>query len=546
MEPADDPRGFFTDGVGAGDRSARRPIPACRVPRPAQRTSVVLVALAAVLLLALPGGGLGAVLSAGRPEPQVAPPTLSRCPGTDWTTYLAEATRQANTINERTISPSSASKLVPLWNFTAGGPVVANPAIVNGLIYEGSWDGYEYAFNATTGHVKWKANLGVDTNGPYPLGITSSATVAKGVLYVGGGNSFLYALNASTGHTLWKVLTGNTSKGYYNWGSPLVANGFIYLGISSDVDANVAGGLLQISLATHARVHFFNTTANGTLGGTIWTSPAYNSVTKTVFVTTGNPGASGSVFGESILSFNATTLALTGHWAVPVSQISTDGDFGATPLLFTSSTGSPLVVASNKNGILYAWNQSQLGNGPVWNHTVALPSPVVGAPNLGPVSLGAGRIYVGTSRTNLSGTHYNGSIQAFVAGTGHPVWQRPITTGAVISAPIYSDGVLAFGAGMELYVLNASNGALLFHFNTTKHVDSWGPASISHGELVIGARNHKLYAFGLTSCTPGLVPAVLPEGSPVPSGTRIPSDLAVAWQAASTRPPRPDTSERPY
>jgi outer membrane protein assembly factor BamB len=445
------------------------------------------------------------------------PTDLAICKGGDWSTYLGENTREATSPGERSISPATASSLVKLWNYTAGNSVVANPAIVAGEVYIGSWDGFEYALNATTGHVKWKDNLGTDPHGPSTLGITSSATVSAGVVYVGGGNSFLYAINATNGHILWKVLTGNNSRGFYNWGSPLVADGFIYIGLSSDVSTNVTGGLLQVSLTTHARVHFFNTTANGTLGGSIWTTPAYNAQTNEVYVTTGSPGVNGSIYAESILAFNATSLGLLEHWTIPVAQRTPDGDFGATPLLFTTSSGRPMVVASDKNGILYAWNQSNLAAGPIWQRVAALASPLKGNPNLGPVSLGAGMIFVGTSGTNLSGKLHNGSVQAFVAGTGKPVWQLPLA-GPVLSAPVYANGVLAFGAGNIIYVVNATNGKVLFQYTGGTHVLSWGAASVAHGEIVIGGRNDKIFAFGLKTCMPSSIPdALTPAGDTNPN-----------------------------
>ncbi len=469
----------------------------------------VILAVATALL-----SSANAVVQSGQqPGPSVQvlssePTALPICKGVDWPTYLGENTRDAASSGERSISQTTAPNLIKLWNYTAGNSVVASPAIVAGQVYVGSWDGFEYALNASTGHVKWKDNLGIDPHGPSTLGITSSATVASGVVYVGGGNSFLYAINASTGHILWKVLTGNNSRGYYNWGSPLVANGFVYIGLSSDVSTNVTGGLLQISLTTHARVHFFNTTANGTLGGSIWTTPAYNEVTNEVFVTTGSPGVNGSIYAESVLAFNATSLNLLQHWTIPIAERTQDGDFGATPLLFTTSTGKPLVVASDKNGILYAWNQSNLAAGPVWQQVTALPSPVMVSPNLGPVSWGAGMIYVGTSGTNLSGKIHNGSVQAFIAGSGNPVWQLPLS-GPVLSAPAYANGVLAFGAGNIIYVVNATNGKVLFQYTGGAHVQSWGAASVAHGEIVIGGRNDKIFAFGLKSCLPSFVPDVL-------------------------------------
>ena len=64
------------------------------------------------------------------------------------------------------------------------------------------------------------------------------------VVYVGGGDSYWYALDAYTGAILWKVFTGDTSadKGFYNWSSPLIYNGFAYIGIASNCDNPLVTG----------------------------------------------------------------------------------------------------------------------------------------------------------------------------------------------------------------------------------------------------------------------------------------------------------------
>src|SRR5207302_11493222 len=100
----------------------------------------------------------------------------------------------------------------------------------------GSWDGYEYALDAATGTLKWKTFLGQTTAPCYPqlAGVSSVADVENGVVYVGGGDSNWYALDAATGNVLWKVFIGDNTKGWYNWASPLIYNGFAYIGIARD------------------------------------------------------------------------------------------------------------------------------------------------------------------------------------------------------------------------------------------------------------------------------------------------------------------------
>jgi outer membrane protein assembly factor BamB len=105
--------------------------------------------------------------------------------------------------------------------------------------------------------MKRKTFLGI-TNVPgcYPpaAGITSGTAVQNGVVYVGGGDDYWCALDANTSKILWKIYTGDNSPtgGHYNWSSPLLYNGYAYIGIASFGDCPLAQGqLLKVRLKTH-------------------------------------------------------------------------------------------------------------------------------------------------------------------------------------------------------------------------------------------------------------------------------------------------------
>jgi outer membrane protein assembly factor BamB len=108
-----------------------------------------------------------------------------------------------------------------LWNYTTGAYVDSSPAVFNGIVYISSHDGYFYALNATSGMKLWSVFTG---------GGRSSSAVVGGVIYVGGGNS-IYALSSSDGGFLWRCTTGGEVES-----SPAVVNGVVYVG--SD-DGNV-------------------------------------------------------------------------------------------------------------------------------------------------------------------------------------------------------------------------------------------------------------------------------------------------------------------
>ncbi|TMB42999.1 MAG: hypothetical protein E6J55_14005, partial [Deltaproteobacteria bacterium] len=53
------------------------------------------------------------------------------------------------------INAGNVGLLTPAWDFTTGDVVSASPAVVHGVVYVGSWDGFFYALDAATGAVRW-------------------------------------------------------------------------------------------------------------------------------------------------------------------------------------------------------------------------------------------------------------------------------------------------------------------------------------------------------------------------------------------------------
>ena len=175
--------------------------------------------------------------------------------GQDWPTYLHDPQRTSAS-GETSLSPANVANLNKKWSFKTGGVIASSATIAGGTLYIASWDGYEYALDPMSGVMKWKTYLGVTNANPIcvppSLGVSSAAAVQNGVVYLGGGDSYWYALDATTGTVLWRVFTGDNSaaSGHYNWSSPLLYNGFAYIGVASLGDCPlVQGQLLQVSLS---------------------------------------------------------------------------------------------------------------------------------------------------------------------------------------------------------------------------------------------------------------------------------------------------------
>ncbi|HEX6482248.1 MAG TPA: PQQ-binding-like beta-propeller repeat protein, partial [Ktedonobacteraceae bacterium] len=441
--------------------------------------------------------------------------TTARAAGSDWPTYLHDPQRTAAG-GDTIISAANAGQLRLGWAFKTGGPIAASPTVVGGTVYVGSWDGYEYALDAATGTQKWKTFLGQTTAPCYPqlAGVSSAADVENGVVYVGGGDSYWYALDAATGNILWKVFVGDNTKGWYNWASPLIYNGYAYIGTASVGDCPlVPGQLLQVNLTTHQIVHTFNFVPSGQYGGGIWTSPGIDTATNTIFVSTGTRNQPNQTLSEAVVALDATSLTLKSSWAVPASQETVDSDFASTPILFNDALGNPLMTAVNKNGIAYTYNRNNLAAGPVWTQQIDIGGscPQCGDGSASSGAFGNGTLFLAGGNSVINGQGYRGSVSALDPATGKFRWQHG-APGAVVPALAYSNGLVIDGAGPTLEVLDASSGTRLYSYTTGGAL--YAAPSVSNGQIFTGGTDDNVYAFGLPTNPP---PTPTPDPS-CPSG----------------------------
>ncbi len=467
-----------------------------------------------------------------------------------WPTSLHDNARDGASA-DTSVSASTAPDLTKLWSFPTGGPVASQPAIVNGVAYVGSWDGYEYALNASTGAVIWKTFLGI-TNGesdcnPQTAGVSSAATVLNGVVYVGGGDSNWYALDAGTGSVLWKVPTGDNSAGggHYNWSSPLIVNGFAYIGVASLGDCPlVQGQLLKVDLSTHQVVNTLNLVPDGQVGGGIWTSPAYNPTLNEIFTVTGTEQSDSQTNAQAVVGIDASSMTVEDSWHLPEAQAVADSDWTTSTGLYTSTGGTPMLVATDKNGFTYAFNQKDLAAGPVWQHQTAIGNDCAacGYSTVSSAAIAGGHVFQAGGVTTVNGVGYGGSVQALNADTGTVVWQHP-EAGPVIGAITSMNGMVIAGAGSALEVLDASTGQRLYSYDTGGGSWIYAAPSVAAGTIITGNTAGVIYAFSLPSTLPSPPPpdsncpasfTCQDIGTPTPAGSELVTSGAWAVSAGGT------------
>ena len=433
----------------------------------------------------------------------------------DWSTYMYDVGRSGYNQAETIINSTSASKLKLHWSLSSGGMIFSQPIVANGMVYWGSFDGYEHA--ATLNGVQvWQKYLGVQGTvcATYtPLGVVSSAAVATvpingtptSVVFVGGGDDHLYALDALTGTIYWQTAIGNPATNTFIWDSPLVINNNVYIGSATTGEgANISckvipGQLSELNASTGNIVTTYNTVPPGCTGGGIWSSLTYDASDGSIYFTAGTQGGCQTDhISIGIVKMRASDLTYLDSWHIPLKQrLTNDADFAGTPTLFTATiNGTPqkMVGAADKNGIFYAFNRSSLSSGPVWSTTIASAGacPQCGKGTISSAVWDGSRILVAGGSTTINGVACGGSIRALDPATGSYIWQtclKKTVLGALTEVP----GVIALVYGPSLTLINATTGAQLFNRNGAYY----GSPTISNGVLYAGSTVGKLFALGM-------------------------------------------------
>jgi polyvinyl alcohol dehydrogenase (cytochrome) len=397
-------------------------------------------------------------------------------PATDWPAYLNGSAHNSYAASQTTITP--ATPLTLKWRFSDS--YLSSPVVADGAVFVGSFLGYFYKLNATTGVVKNKIFMGfVKSTNCGNVGFATSATVAydptrkQDVVYVAAPDGYLHALDPATMAQLWQSqIIPTPGDSYFQWSSPTVANGKIYVGISSNCDVPlVRGGVAGFDQSTGTRFKRFYTVPSGQLGGSVWSTAGVDSGGD-VYITTGNaPTKTNTYLTDAIVKLSPTLTKLAS-WKIPPADSVGDADFGASPTLFSAVINGQtthMVGACNKNGTYYALNAQTMKL--VWKVRIgAIMSGTTQASCLAAAAYDGTHLFMGGTATNIGGTAYQGSVMELDPATGKALWQQGLPAAVVASPALDGSGVLAAGtfalghstcATCATYLFDASDGKVL-------------------------------------------------------------------------------------
>ncbi len=416
------------------------------------------------------GGWLACTGPTAAAAPVRLPSVAQARTSADWQAYLNGPRHSSYAPAQTAITSASARQVVQLWHHAPGRTYLASPTVADGAVFIGADGGWFYKLRLTTGTVLGKRFLGFQphkTCGAFGTVDTATVTTDPGdhqpTVYVAGADGYLYALNASNLRVKWKsviAIPSTTVSSYFDWSSPTVANGRIYIGVASNCDNPlVHAGLISYNQVTGKKLAEFYTTPKGDVGGSIWSSVAV-APDGDVFATTGNGPEDDQLLGysESILKFSPR-LRLLGRFQVPATQVNYDADFGASPVLFGRYVG-----ACDKNGIFYTVRQSTMTL--AWEKRVSGASgPVTGC--IAAAAYNGHHLFIGGLSVTIRGVSYRGSIQERDPGNGKLVWETGLPDGVIGSPSLDGGGVLAVGTydispvPSGTYLVRASDGRIL-------------------------------------------------------------------------------------
>lgn len=363
-----------------------------------------------------------------------------------------------------------------IWVYNIGA-TLSSPSVYDNKVFVGSGNDVNnrkvYCLDAI-GNGNGTTNLIWSTSTGYDMWY-SSPTAANNKVYIGeaGLGNKIYCFNTSTGAQVWAYATGSSV-----YGSPAVANGYVYCG-SNDNKVYCLNANTGVKLWSY------------TTGGTVRASSAV--INGYVYV--------GS-YDKNVYCFDALTGAKVWNY-------STGAYVGSSPAVVNGN-----VYIGVSNGFVYCLNAA---NGAfVWKSKIG--TQVYSSP-----SVAGNNIYIGSTNTSTD-------LFCLNASTGVVQWSFNTASGGLVAIPAIVDG--------NLYIDSGYLGGGLYCLGGINHPPATPAAPTGPSEGNVGVS----YAFTAVTTDPDgqLVAYFFDWGDGtnsgwtayVPSGT--PKSVPKSWTAGGT------------
>jgi polyvinyl alcohol dehydrogenase (cytochrome) len=431
----------------------------------------------------------------------------------------------------------------------------AQPVLVGGRVFVGSFSGRVYSLDAATGCIYWTYDAGVFVRGAINIQRMPGAGRSPWIAFFGDGKGAVHAVNAETGELVWKMQVDDFPVARVS-GTPTFYNGRLYVPMASGEEiasgqpkyecCKFRGSLSALDAKTGRiiwksytisdppkayKVNSEGTQLYGPAGGGVWSSPTIDEKRKRVYVGTGNSFSGISLpTSDAILAFDLdsgsllwSSQALPGDNWIPGCPKSVscpedpgqDYDFGSSPMLRSLGGGKQVIVATQKSGVVFGLDPDQRGK-ILWKTRVGAGGAMFGGFVWGAASAD-GALYAAFGE-NAQGTAGAPGLYALNIATGAPLRTPPSAVSASGPAPLMPQALTAipgvvFSGSLNgrLRAYSTKSGEILWEFDTIRDFDTvnkvpakggafdGGGAAVAHGMVVINS------GFGFGGAKPGNV-----------------------------------------
>ncbi len=375
---------------------------------------------------------------------------------------------RANNRRDGASTTGSGGKLTLAWSYCTGGSVFSSPVVHAGVVYVASNNGTLTALTVRDGKHLWQMR----TQSTF----YSTPVIEQDTVFAGTLNGTFYALDSQSGSVRWQATI--KPSGVRIWSSPIVAHGLVLFGTASELNEKpmLPGQVLALDAATGQVRWQHWIEPDGAPGGGVWSSPAVDEETGSVYVATGDPD-------DGVQALSLQDGHQLWHWRSVEHDIA-DTDIGSGPTLYHDSQGLLRVAVGGKDGTVYSLN-AQTG-ALLWHTSVG--DQIYSSPAFADASL----YVVGVRGRNAISWALSGD-------NGTPRWQHTIST-IVYASPAIAPGTLyipignGFGvADGGIEIVDTANGQLKYYLDL--HSTTSSSPALLLSWLFIGSHNGNLYVF---------------------------------------------------
>jgi polyvinyl alcohol dehydrogenase (cytochrome) len=429
------------------------------------------------------------VVLAGCSDEDVAPPIHD-----SWPSFGHDASNTRANLTEQAITKATVAGLQEAWRVPLGG-CTSTPAVVDGLVYVGDWEGNVHALYAADGSTYWSAQVS-------EASIDDSPLFMDGRLYVGDGAGDFVALDAKTGDEIWRAHLDDHPDTHI-FSSAGGAEGLVFVGVASielvatKPDYTFRGSLVALDALSGEvqwRVYMTEDDATAGAGVSVWSSVAVDAARQMVFIGTGqtyeapaSPRADAVVAVDYVSGEVIWVRQYTADDVYTIFQMppqGPDADIGSAPTLFVSG-GVDAVGVGDKAGV-YAVLDRDSGD-TIWGDTpLTEGSHLGGVMNAGAYANGVLFVNsnhftkeIGADALDAPDPENTNTTVALSGDTGEELWrlEQPYPS---VGGLLWAGGVVYHGsADGTLHAMDADTGDVLWETKA-------GPSMASGSSLVDG------------------------------------------------------------